>query len=348
MDDDALALVDSIGAFFERRGDAKVIAEAARTSTVVDRDRWQALCGLGLPVLRLPEPEGIGAGLLEATAFAEKIGAVLVPEPAIATVVLVEAWRSHSGTAELVDALCQGSRIMTLCGFDTVELFAAGQVSGRVQVPDDGITDAVALLARDHRTFESAIVIVDKAELPAPISRTDVDPTRPTGVINLDRAAPVDVLCLSDSSADQIRREFALLTIAELVGGMQKALLDTVDYVNTREQFGRAIGSFQAIKHRLADMYIATEQARAAVQFAAIESAYAVDAVSSEVASVVRWVLQSAIKVFEDAIHLHGAMGYSWEIDVHLHLRRALAVRSALNGSKVVVADPFSAISAAV
>jgi alkylation response protein AidB-like acyl-CoA dehydrogenase len=348
MDDDVRALVDSIAAFFNRRADAKVIAEAAGTSTNADRGRWEALCALGLPVLRLPEPDGIGARLLEATAVAEKIGAVLLPEPAVATMVLVEAWSCHSGAAQFVEAICQGSRITALCGFDTAELSAVGEVSGRVRIPDDSETDAVALLARDHHTSESAIVIVDRAALPTPISRTTVDPTRPTAVIELDRAEPVDVLRLSDSAADHIRRELALLTVAELVGGMQKVLADTVDYVKTREQFGRSIGSFQVVKHRLADMYVATEQARAAVQFAAIESANAAEAASFAVASVVRWVPRSAIKVFEDAIHLHGAMGYSWEVDVHLHLRRALATRAALNGSQVIAVDPCSAIREAV
>jgi alkylation response protein AidB-like acyl-CoA dehydrogenase len=184
-------------------------------------------------------------------------------------------------------------------------------------------------------------VIVDKTELPPPISRTDVDPTRPTAVIKLNGAEPADVLRLSDASADQIRRELAVLTTAELVGGMQKVLTETLDYVKGREQFGRAIGSFQAIKHRLADMYVVTEQARAAVQLAAIDCA-ARDSVGATVASAARWVPRRAIDMFEDAIHLHGAMGYSWEVDVHLHLRRALATRAALNRSTVVAHHSFS------
>jgi hypothetical protein len=266
----------------------------------------------------------------------------------VATIVLASAWSSHSEAAELLDALCNGSRITALCGFDTVELSPAGEVTGQVQVPDDGVTDAVALLARDRYTAQSAIVVVDKAELPPPISRTAVDPTRPTATINLDGAEPVEVLRLSDPSADRVRRELVLLTTAELVGGMQKALGQTVDYAKSREQFGRPIGSFQAIKHRLADMYVATEQARAAVQLAAIECAGDADSASPAMASAARWVPRSAIEVFEHAIHLHGAMGYSWEIDAHLHLRRALATRRALRRSNVVAIPSFSVLPEAV
>lgn len=347
MDDDVLALVDSIADFFERRDDAKVIAQAAATSATADRQRWAALCEIGLPVLRLAEPDGVGAGLLEATAVAEKLGAVLVPEPAVATIVLASAWSAHSEASGLLDTLCNGSRITALCGFGTVELSPAGEVSGEVDVPDDGVTDAVALLARDRYTAESAIVIVDKTELPSPISRTDVDRTRPTALINLNGAEPVEVLRLSDAAADQIRRELALLTTAELVGGMQKVITETVEFVKSREQFGRAIGSFQAIKHRLADMYVATEQARAAVQLAAIECAGGTESACAAVASAARWIPRSAIDLFEDAIHLHGAMGYSWEVDVHLHLRRALATRAALNRSSAVADHHFAATTGA-
>jgi alkylation response protein AidB-like acyl-CoA dehydrogenase len=348
MDDDVCERVDSIADFFARRGDAQAVAEAAATGGVADRTRWAALCEMGLPVLRLPEPDGIGAGLLEATAVAEKIGAVLLPEPAVSTIVLADVWSAHPEAATLLNALSSGSRIVALCGFDTVELSRDGGVSGQVQVPDDDVTDAVALLARDHYTAEAAIVIVETAALPPPTSRIDVDPTRPAAVIGLDGTEPADVLRLSDRSAARIRRELALLTTAELVGGMQKVLTDTVEYASTREQFGRAIGSFQAIKHRLADMYVATEQARAAVQFAAIECSDDADSASAAVASVARWVPRSAIDVFDDAIHLHGAMGYSWEIDVHLYLRRAMATRAALNGSEVSSFQWFSADRQAV
>jgi hypothetical protein len=346
MDANVLALVDAIADFFERRGDANAIAEASLTSHVADRQRWAALCEMGLPVLRLPEPDGIGAGLLEATAVAEKLGAVLVPEPAVASIVLASAWSAHS--SGLLDALCDGSRVTALCGFDTVELSESGTVGGRVRVPDDDVTDAVALLVRDCDTGGSAVVVVDTAALPPPVARMAADPTRPTAVIDLDGTEPVDVLRISDSDAHRIRRDLGLLTTAELVGGMQRVLTDTVEHVKSREQFGRPVGSFQAVKHRLADMYIATEQARAAVQLAAVECADDAASAPAAVASAARWVPPAAIEVSEGAIHLHGAMGYSWETGLHLHLRRALTTQHALDNSKIVAAGALSSVSEAV
>jgi alkylation response protein AidB-like acyl-CoA dehydrogenase len=328
MDTDVVGVVDAIGGFFERRGDARAVAEAAAVGPTAQRSRWAALCELGLPALRLPEPDGIGAALLEAAAVAEKIGAVLLPEPAVSSIVLADACAAHPEAARFVKDICTGTRVAALCGFDTVELTAEGAVHGCVYVPDDGLTECVGLLA------EAALVMVDCAALPEPISRFSVDPTRPWAEVGMHGAEPVDVFRLSTASAQRIGGQLAVLTVAELVGGMQKVLDDTVGYVSDRQQFGRPIGSFQAVKHRLADMYVATEQARAAVQLAAL--ACEQDAGTAAVASAARWVPRTAIDVFDSAIHLHGAMGYSWEVDIHLHIRRALATRHLLSRCELV------------
>ena len=155
---------------------------------------------------------------------------------------------------------------------------------------------------------------------------------RPVSVVDVHTNAVAE-LALPDGAAERLRRELTLLTLAELVGGMEAVVKRTVRFVTDRHQFGRSIGSFQSIKHRLADMYAATEQARAAVQFAAIDTAVGEECAGPEVTSVARWVPRAAAEVFEAAIHLHGAMGYSWEVPVHLYLRRALAVREQVDGS---------------
>jgi hypothetical protein len=328
MDADVMSVIDAIGEFFERRGDARAVAEAAAVGPTAQLSRWAALCELGLPALRMPEPDGVAAALLEATAAAEKIGAVLLPEPAISSIVLADACGALPEAASFVKDICTGTRVAALCGFDTVELSVEGTVHGFAYIPDDGLTEWVGLLA------EAALVMVDCAALPEPISRFSVDSTRPWAEVDLRGAQPVDVFRLSTEAAQRIRRQLAVLTVAELVGGMQKVLDDTVGYVSDRQQFGRPIGSFQAVKHRLADMYVAIEQARAAVQLAAIECDQ--DAGAAALASAVRWVPRTAIDVFDSAIHLHGAMGYSWEVEIHLHMRRALATRHLLSRCELV------------
>jgi alkylation response protein AidB-like acyl-CoA dehydrogenase len=330
VDDDATELVESIADFFERRGDASAIAEKTATGSGVDRGRWSALCELGLPVLLLPEPDGIGFGLLAATAVAEQIGAVLLPEPAVTTTVLAEAWTGHPDASPFLESLCKGSRIAELCGFGLANLDRSGSLGGQVRITAAEGIDAVALLAVDDYTPGCALVVVDAEGLGDPISRSNLDPTRPTKLFDLAGIEPMEVMRLADDKAARIRRGLVVLTAAELVGGMQRMLDETKDFVSTRQQFGRPIGSFQAIKHKLADMYAITEQARALVQFTALECAAESSTAASIVGSLARWVPRSAVDVCEDAIHLHGAMGYSWEVDVHLHLRRALATKAAL------------------
>lgn len=329
MDDDVVALVDSIADFFERRGDGPAIAEASARLAATDAKRWTALCEMGVPVLRLPEPDGVGAGMLEASATAEKFGAVLLPEPAVASLVLAPAWAAHPAASELLDGLCSGSRVITLSALDDVTVSPSGEVNGLARIFDDG-SDTAVVLAHDEYTGGSALAILDRAALPQAATRSILDPTRPLATYRLAGVEPVAVLRLSHEEADRIRHELVVLTAAELVGGMQQVLADTVQFVTTRTQFGRPIGSFQTIKHQLADAYALTEQARALVQFAALTIGEDADP-SGLVGSVSRWVPRSAINVFETAIHLHGAMGFSWEVNVHLHLRRALVARTVLN-----------------
>jgi alkylation response protein AidB-like acyl-CoA dehydrogenase len=324
IDGDVYALADSIGEFLEEHCAATAIAEAAERGHLGDRDRWTALCKMGLPLLMVPEPDGIGAGLLDATLLAERIGAALLPEPAMATVVLVAALHRHEGGTALAADLAEGRRVAAFNPADTVTL-SSDRALGRVTVPVDELVDLVAVVAEP-----ASLVVLDRVSLRLAETSAGADILRSNAIA--DSGAPVVAeLPLPDGAAERLRRESALLTLAEMVGGMDAVVARTVQFVTDRRQFGRSLGSFQSVKHRLADMYAGTEQARAAVQFAAIDCAADEASTGSEVAAAVRWVPAAAIEVFEIALHLHGAMGYSWEVPVHLFLRRALAVRQLLH-----------------
>jgi len=312
-DADVAEFVAALDGFFDRRPDA-------------GPDRWAALCGIGLPALRVGEPHGLGASLRAATAVAERLGGALVPEPAGTAIAVAHALDRFGGPAELRDALIEGSRVVSPADFERATLTAEGTFTGSVVVADDTLGDLVAILA------DSALVIIDKDVIPSGADRCEVDPTRPTRKCELAGAPTLLTLRLPPESVREIADELALLTISELVGGMHTVLTETVEFVRGREQFGRSIGSFQVVKHTLADLYTATEQARAAVQFAAISCDEHRQDASHDVAAATRWVVRSAIDTFERALHLHGAMGYSWEVNIHLHLRRAFAAHQTLPG----------------
>jgi alkylation response protein AidB-like acyl-CoA dehydrogenase len=297
--DDGLALAAATGEFFDRRADGGS-----------SRDRWETLCGIGIPTLRVPEPQGIGLSLLDSTAVAEQFGAVLLPEPASTAIVLAPA------LAPVLD----GSRVVCL---------ASKLDDTRIRIADDDITDLIAV------PVDGGLALVDRVVLGAAVQRSDIDPSRPTALCQADHAISAEMLPMTPEDVAKFTREWAVLTVSELVGGMAAIMTATIDFAKQREQFGRSIGSFQAVKHQLADMFVAVEQARAAVQFAAICCDDAAATADTDVAAAARWVPTAAIGVFERAIHLHGAMGYSWEGGVHLHLRRAVATRTLLRESGV-------------
>ncbi len=314
----------AIGEFFDRRDDGRSIADASAAGTAASRARWDALCGIGIPALRVPEPQGIGASLLDSTAVVEGFGAVLLPEPASTTIVL----------APVLTALLDGSRVACLVSPQNVSFHADGTLTGTVRIADDGITDLAAV------PFDGGLALVERSAIGGVGERSDIDPCRPTALCELGRVHPIETVPMAPDAVAALLREWAVLAVSELVGGMQAGLDATLAYVCDREQFGRSVGSFQSVKHQLADMYVAVEQARAAVQFAAAGCDCSAEMVATDVAAAARWVPASAIALFERAIHLHGAMGYAWDVAMHLHLRRAVATRGLLRESGVT--DPQS------
>jgi alkylation response protein AidB-like acyl-CoA dehydrogenase len=117
---------------------------------------------------------------------------------------------------------------------------------------------------------------------------------------------------------------------AEMVGGMQRTLDITVDYAKTRKQFGKAIGSFQAVQHQCADMYLETESARSAVYYAAWALQEGAPDAAAAVSIAKLYASDAARTVGNRGIQIHGGMGFTWENDLHLFYRRAKASETML------------------
>jgi alkylation response protein AidB-like acyl-CoA dehydrogenase len=126
---------------------------------------------------------------------------------------------------------------------------------------------------------------------------------------------------------EDARTELEVVWAAEVVGAAQRLLDLAVDYAKQRVQFDHPIGSFQAVKHRLADMHIETQLAETAVLWASLEPA--------EAHRPVRFAVDAAIGVAQDAIQVHGAMGFTWELGLHFYLRSMLVRRELLHGAQV-------------
>ncbi|MFW3473016.1 acyl-CoA dehydrogenase family protein [Streptomyces microflavus] len=252
----------------------------------VDRGLWRELGAAGFFALRLPEEAGgVGLGLPEAVLLFEEAGRALLPGPLVAT---------HLA-AGLVKGAAEGAAVVTA---------AEG---GGLPVADLGGADAV-LVAGGVLTGEELAAFVAGAR---PVR--SMDPLTPLHRAE-GRSAGAGA---SEAYPGALRGEGALLTAAEQLGSAARTTEMAVQHARAREQFGSLIGSFQAVKHLCADMLARTEPARGAVYAAAVTG----DPV--EIAAAKLLADDAAVRNARDCLQIHGGMGFTWEADVHLHLKRA-------------------------
>ncbi|MFD7325420.1 acyl-CoA dehydrogenase family protein [Streptomyces sp. NPDC059875] len=313
LTDDQKALKAGVRELLAGRFDRDALRAAVDSGGGLDRALWRELGAAGFFALRLPEAEGgVGLGLPEAVLVFEEAGRVLLPGPLIATHV----------AAGSVDGAAEGEVVVTAVDGGVVEwLDEADVVLGDV-------TGAVAVRSVDPLT--------PLHRLPGPVGagvmggtgphgRRSVVPTLPQA-LGFARAggtpiAPAERLPTTGEgvggAAERMPTTEVLLTAAEQLGSASRTTEMAVSYARTREQFGQPIGAFQAVKHLCAQMLVRTEVARAAVYAAAVTG----DPV--EIAGAKLLADEAAVGCARDCLQVHGGMGFTWEADVHLHLKRA-------------------------
>ncbi|MET0190490.1 MAG: acyl-CoA dehydrogenase family protein [Pseudonocardia sediminis] len=337
--------------FVERQSDEATVRRLIETDEGYDRALWGRL-GSELGALALAVPEdlgGAGAGLVDQAIAAEELGAALFCGPLLGTVGLaipaLVAAPAGPVRDELLPALAEGTRTAAFVGalfapYDpsatTIAASGAGErttLSGTVeQVPDAGAADV--LLVAASGPDGPVLVAVESADARVTV-RGSLDLTRRQARVDLDGAQGRVVA--SGAGADRaIRHAYAVagvLLAAEQVGIAQHLLDITVAYAKERLQFGRPIGSFQAVKHRCADMLVAVEHARST----AYHAAWAVQDPSLDDPELAVAIAQSTCseacyRIAADAIQMHGGIGFTWEHQAHLYYKRAIA-DAALLGS---------------
>ncbi|MFH8567099.1 acyl-CoA dehydrogenase family protein [Streptomyces sp. NPDC017993] len=266
---------------------------AAVDDPALDRTLWRELGDAGFFALRLPEAAGgVGLGLPEAVLAFEEAGRALLPGPLAACQLL-------AGT---VDGAATGERIVGLCDAAAAPTLWEHPCDCDELILVDGSPDA----GRDGGAYRSAAPAVSRTSL------TSVDPLTPLARVT-DRPQgtplPLDVA--------RLRREAALLAAAQQLGSAARTVEMAVAYAREREQFGAAIGSFQAVKHLCAQMLVRAEVARSAVYAAAVTEG------ALEVTGAKLLADDAAVRNARDCLQVHGGMGFTWEADVHLHLKRA-------------------------
>ncbi|CAA9328013.1 MAG: Acyl-CoA dehydrogenase family protein [uncultured Nocardioidaceae bacterium] len=356
-DEEQLALQDAVrGLLATSYGDFGRRRRATAEEPGFDPHLWGRLAGMG--VLGLPFPEqvgGSGAGPLEVGIVAAELGRVLAPEPFLTSVVLagglVAAVAPTAQATSLLEPLAEGASLLTLAHQEPGRRWHTGARRTTAHEADggwrlSGVKEPVPAGAQADRLVVSARVpdgatalfVVDGGT--AGLQRSDyrVPDGRRAARVVLEQVAAVplgEVVDRQEALADALDRTRAA-AFAEVVGGMDAALTATTAYLRSRVQFGVPLSSFQALKFRAADMYVALELTRSLVLWATMrlaDRAGEADRSSRSDDAVARAGLQvsgAARLVFEEAVQLHGGIGMTAEYAVGHHLTRLTVLEGLL------------------
>jgi alkylation response protein AidB-like acyl-CoA dehydrogenase len=332
--------------FLAERSDEADVRRLMDTDIGYDPAIWSRLGGeLGVLGLAVPEAlGGAGGTLVDQAVVAEEFGAALTPGPVFGTVSLaIPALVSLGGADDLLTALLEGTRTAALAVPDRAGRFDAGLVTvtesdgaltGEVRQVVDGSADMLLVAARIGSGV--GLFAVEGGER-VPLST--LDSTRRQATVRLHAEAG-RLLATGADAERAITHAFrvgAALLAAEQAGGAQKLLDLTVAYAGTRLQFGRPIGSFQAVKHRCADMLVLVEHARSTAYHAVWALQDASDGSAGDDTDLAVSIAQATCseayqRVALDTVQLHGGIGFTWEHPTHLYVKRSVT-DAALLGS---------------
>ncbi len=344
-------LRDSARRFLEERCPVGEVRRVAEEAGGFDPALWKEVAELGWTGLVIPEVHGgAGLGALHLALLLEEMGRHLVPVPLLGATLAARAILVAGDAAQQarwLPGLASGELRATLAWLEADGAFEPDELSARAEPDNDGWrlsgTKAFVpgaswaeLVVAPFRQADGALALFC-IDLSAPgvnvAAEVGVDPTRPTGRIAFEDArVPADArLATSDESACRQVLDWGFTALAaEMVGGAEAALQLTAAYARERIQFGRPIGSFQAVKHPLVDAMIGVESARTL----AYAAAAALDHAPAEAEVPARMAKAAAGDAFSfvarKSVQLHGGYGFTWDCDAQLYFKRCLWLRAVL------------------
>jgi len=335
--------------FLGKECSPKVVRRLMESADGYDAALWKKISELGWTALGIPEEYGGVGTFLDLIVVLEEAGRALLPGPFFSTMglavpVLVEAG-TEAQKKETLGAIAAGSARATLAFTEPSGRWDAGslalsakQMGGGWQldgvklfVPDAGAADYMVVATRSRGEGEDGITLFLVKGRPQGMSvkpLETLDMTRRWSEVHFEgvQLGAEAVMGAPDKAWPRLKRALEWATAAlcaEMVGGVQKVLETSTEYAKTRQQFGKPIGIYQAVSHKLADMLVLSESGRSATYYAA----WAVDAdapdrsLASSMAKA--YVSDAYRKVAGDGIQVHGGIGFTWEHDMHLYFKRA-------------------------
>ncbi len=331
-------LKDNARKFFAGECPITEVRRLMETPTAYDAGLWAKMAEQGFTGIISPEEfGGLGLGKVELILLMEEAGFALLPGPFFSTVALAGPVFDALGTPEqkkkYLEPICNGQARSTVAmleasaSWDPAEVQMSardGKLTGqKLFVPDAAVADSIIVVARN------GVFVVDAKAAGvtiAPMSSMDITRKQYSVKFNNTPAEKLGELAGLGRALDVSTAAL----VAELVGGMQRSLDLTVQYAKTRKQFGKPIGSFQAVQHQCADMYLETESSRSAAYYAAWALEENAPDAATAVSIAKMYGSDAARSVGNHGIQIHGGMGFTWENDLHLYYRRAKASETAL------------------
>ena len=335
--------------FLAKECSPKTVRRLMEAEDGYDAALWKKIADLGWTALGIPESYGGVGSFLDLVVVLEEAGRALLPGPFFSTMGLAVPTLLEAGTEsqkkEALGAIADGSARATLAFTEPIGRWDADGISLKATksgggwrldgmksfVPDAGVADYIAVVARSRGEGEEGLTLFLVKGRPKgmTVNRLEtMDLTRRWYEIRFDGVELGDaaVMGAPDKAWPALKRALEWATAAlcaEMVGGAQKVLETSTEYAKTRHQFGKPIGIYQAVSHKIADMLVLSESGRSATYYAS----WAVDADAPDrslAASMAKAYVSDAYrKVAGDGIQVHGGIGFTWEHDMHLYFKRA-------------------------
>jgi alkylation response protein AidB-like acyl-CoA dehydrogenase len=348
--DDVTSMREEVNRFLNEQLPTGAVRQQIETGDMLDRALWYKIAEMGWLGAAIPEAfGGVELGYEALCMIAEEVGRALPSVPFGSSIYLaaqaILLFGSQAQKEIYLPQLAAGAVIGTFALAEGVgdpaaqavrAQVAGGKLSGTKLPVFDGMVADLAIVAAQTGAGEAGLYIVD---LTGPgVARRAVDSLdlgRKAAVIEFD-GAPAEMLPLAAgwSAVAELLDRAAILFAFEQVGGAQKALTMALNYAQDRFAFGRPIAALQAIKHKLADIYVLTELARSNAYF----GAWALDTNAAELPAAAAAARLSANEAFFEAakenIQIHGGMGFTWDSDCHLYYRRAKQIAGNIGSAR--------------
>ncbi len=345
------ALGEAVRQFIAREYDFAARKEILTTPHGFSESAWRSLAELGVLGVGLPEQYGGLGGAAEVMVVMEQIGAGLVLEPFLSTSVLAGGLIARHGSptqqSQLLPALIQGQRRIALAHFEPGAGYALDQVSTRARrqnggwvlsgrkssVLDGATADTLIVTAREEPTGVVTPFLLERTRSGVGLRSYRTHDGRNGADLELHDVAVCGEDVLGDAvglpAIEEALEQAIAALCAEAVGIMESLNQATLEYVRTRVQFGRPIGQFQVLQHRIADMFILTTQARS-MSYLASGRCGSADAARRrhDIAAAKAFIGKAGRYVGQQAVQLHGGMGLSAELAVSHYFKRLTAINA--------------------